>query len=65
MDDNYSLLHEQMLQRCANVFEYNVQYCHGKKNYRYVVDLDVRTQLNTITNKTRALRRLVMISCTS
>ena len=62
MDAAYAALHEQMLQNRVNVFEYDVQYCHGRKNYHYVVDLDARTQFNTNTNKTRALRRLLVFS---
>jgi hypothetical protein len=58
MDENYSSLHESQKKEGVHVFEYDVQYCHGTKNYHYIVDLDAKTQLNEKTGKVRAIRQL-------
>ena len=55
----YSDLHELNLKNNVAVFEYDVQYAKGTKNYHYRVCLESMTQTNENTNKIRRILRVV------
>ena len=61
MDKIYSQLHEHQYQQNVALFEYDVQYAGGTKNYHYSTSLETMIQTNTNTHRERKIRRKMII----